>query len=33
MLDLRPGASRQDLEKAMLGHVLQQGEAMATYER
>ena len=33
MLDLGPGASRQDLEKAMLGHVLQQGEAMATYGR
>ena len=33
MLDLRPGASRQDLEKAMQGHVLQQGEAMATFGR
>lgn len=33
MLDLGPGASRQDLEKAMQGHVLQQGEAMATYGR
>ncbi len=33
MLDLRPGASRHDLEKAMRGHVLQEGEAMATYGR
>ncbi|MDM7938853.1 MAG: YbhB/YbcL family Raf kinase inhibitor-like protein [Methanothrix sp.] len=33
MLDLRPGATRQDLEKAMKGHVLAQGEAMATYGR
>ena len=33
MLDLGPGASRQDLEKAMVGHVLQKGEAMATYGR
>jgi len=33
MLDLRPGATRQDLEEAMKGHVLAQGEAMATYGR
>lgn len=33
MLDLPPGSSRQDLEKAMVGHVLQKGEAMATYGR
>lgn len=33
MLDLSPGSSREDLEKAMLGHVLQKGEAMATYGR
>ena len=33
MLELQPGASRQDLEEAMQGHVLQKGEAMATYER
>lgn len=32
-LDLPPGSSKQDLEKAMQGRVLQQGEAMATYER
>jgi len=33
MLDLPPGSSRQDLEKAMVGHVLQKGEARATYGR
>ena len=33
MLDLQPGASRQDLEKAIEGHILQKGEAMATYGR
>ncbi len=33
MLGLQPGASRQSLEKAMKGHALQQGEAMATYGR
>jgi len=33
MLDLQPGASRQDLEKAMDGHILQKGEAIATYGR
>jgi Raf kinase inhibitor-like YbhB/YbcL family protein len=33
MLDLKAGASRSDLERAMTGHVLQQGEAMATYGR
>ena len=33
VLDLEPGASRQELEEAMQGHVLQKGEAMATYER
>jgi len=32
-LDLQPGADRQALEKAMQGHIVQQGEAMATYER
>jgi Raf kinase inhibitor-like YbhB/YbcL family protein len=29
MLDLDPGATRQELENAMKGHILQQGEAMA----
>lgn len=33
MLDLQPNASRQDLEEAMQGHVMQKGEAMATYRR
>lgn len=33
MLDLQPGSSRQALEKAMQGHIVQQGEAMATYGR
>lgn len=33
MLDIRPGASRKELEAAMRGHVVQQGEAVATYGR
>jgi len=33
MLSLAPGASKKELEKAMEGHVLQYGEAMATYGR
>lgn len=33
MLDLNPGAARKGLESAMIGHILQQGEAMATYQR
>jgi Raf kinase inhibitor-like YbhB/YbcL family protein len=33
MLDLQPGASRQDLEREMEGHISQKGEAMATYGR
>jgi Raf kinase inhibitor-like YbhB/YbcL family protein len=33
MLDLQPGASRQALERAMQGHIVQQGEAVATYGR
>jgi Raf kinase inhibitor-like YbhB/YbcL family protein len=33
MLDLNPGATRKELESAMKGHILQQGEAMATYQR
>jgi Raf kinase inhibitor-like YbhB/YbcL family protein len=32
-LDLRPGASRRELEGAMKGHVVQQGEAVATFGR
>lgn len=33
MLDLNPGATRSDLEIAMKGHILQQGEAMAICQR
>lgn len=33
VLDLQPGADRQSLESALSGHVLQQGEAMASYQR
>ena len=32
-LDLKPGASREEIEKAMQGHVLAQGEIMARYGR
>ncbi len=32
-LDLEPGASRKDLESAMQGHILQYGEAVASYRR
>ena len=32
-LDLRPGSSKKDLEAAMRGRILQQGQANATYER
>jgi Raf kinase inhibitor-like YbhB/YbcL family protein len=33
MLDLPAGATVADLEKAMQGHVLQKGEAVATFGR
>jgi Raf kinase inhibitor-like YbhB/YbcL family protein len=33
MFDLRPGSNRTDLEKAMKGHIIQQGVAVATYGR
>jgi Raf kinase inhibitor-like YbhB/YbcL family protein len=33
MLNLKPGATKSDLENAMKGHISQQGEAMATYGR
>lgn len=33
MLDLSPGATRKDLDNAMRGHILQEGEAMATCQR
>jgi Raf kinase inhibitor-like YbhB/YbcL family protein len=33
MLDLKAGAPKRDLEKAMQGHVLAQGQLMGTYKR
>ncbi len=33
MLDLEPGATRKELEKAMEGHVIQWGELVGLYER
>lgn len=33
MLDLRPGASRKELEAAMRGRIVQQGEATAKFGR
>jgi len=32
-LDLKPGSSREELERAMRGHVIQQGELIGLYER
>ena len=32
-LDLMPGATKKDLERAMEGHILQYGEAVGTYDR
>jgi hypothetical protein len=32
-LSLRPGASKADLEKAMRGHILAQGQMIGTYSR
>lgn len=32
-LDLKPGATKKDLEKAMKGHVLAQGQLMGRYKR
>jgi len=32
-LDLKPGASKRELEKAMEGHVIQFGELVGLYER
>lgn len=32
-LDLKPGSSKRDLEDALRGHILQQGQAVATYQR
>jgi Raf kinase inhibitor-like YbhB/YbcL family protein len=33
MLDLKPGSNKSALENAMNGHIITQGEAMATYGR
>src|SRR5213595_3919683 len=33
ILDLRPGANRQDFDKATAGHVVAQGELMGRYSR
>ena len=32
-LNLRPGASKRDLERAMEGHIIQKGELIGLYER
>ena len=32
-LDLKPGAAKKDLKKAMKGHILAQGQLMGTYQR
>lgn len=33
VLDLQPGATKQDLLRAMEGHILAQGQLMGTYKR
>ena len=33
MLDLQPGASKKQLEKAMTGHVIEEAQLMRTYSR
>lgn len=33
VLDLKPGAGRKDLERAMRGHIVSQGESMGTFAR
>jgi len=33
MLDLKPGATKQDVETAMRGHVLAEGQLMGMYQR
>jgi Raf kinase inhibitor-like YbhB/YbcL family protein len=33
LLDLKPGSSKNDLLKAMTGHLLAQGQLMGTYGR
>jgi phosphatidylethanolamine-binding protein (PEBP) family uncharacterized protein len=31
--NLKPGASKRDVEQAMLGHILGEAELMGTYQR
>jgi phosphatidylethanolamine-binding protein (PEBP) family uncharacterized protein len=33
MLDLKPGATKKDVEAAMKGHVLAEGQLMGMYQR
>ncbi len=33
MLNLKPGATKQDVETAMRGHILAEGQLMGTYQR
>jgi Raf kinase inhibitor-like YbhB/YbcL family protein len=33
MLDLKPGATKKDVEAAMKGHILAEGQVMGTYQR
>ena len=33
MLDLKPGAMKKDVEAAMQGHILAEGQLMGTYQR
>ena len=33
MLDLKPGATKKDVESAMKGHILAEGQLMGTYQR
>ncbi len=33
MLDLKPGATKKDVEAAMKGHILAEGQLMGTYQR
>ena len=33
LLDLKPGLSKKDIERAMEGHILSQGQLMGTYKR
>jgi Raf kinase inhibitor-like YbhB/YbcL family protein len=33
LLDLKPGATKQDVEAAMKGHIVAEGQLMGTYQR